>query len=118
MVEILIGILFVITNNQSHNFQRGGITLLVLLGIWALLVFEAVFDIRKMMIPDATAIPLIVLAELRRRLLGLPVSEWWSGLGAGLFIWLLTTIKIPGRQAMGEARCFVGGVYGVIFGFS
>ncbi len=123
VVEILIGIIFVITNNQTYNFQtnfnfqRGGIVLLVLWSIWALLVFEAVFDIRKMMIPDATAIPLIVLAELRRRLLGLSVSEWWSGLGAGLFIWLLTKIKIKGRQAMGEGDALLAVFMGLFLGF-
>lgn len=117
VVEVLMGIILVITNSQSYNFQMGGIMLLVLWSIWALLVFEAVFDIRKMMIPDATAIPLIVLAELRRRLLGLSVSEWWNALGAGLFIWLLTKIKIKGRQAMGEGDALLAVFMGLFLGF-
>jgi prepilin signal peptidase PulO-like enzyme (type II secretory pathway) len=117
VVEVLMGIILVITNSQSYIFQMGGIMLLVLWSIWALLVFEAVFDIRKMMIPDATAIPLIVLAELRRRLLGLSVSEWWNALGAGLFIWLLTKIKIKGRQAMGEGDALLAVFMGLFLGF-
>ena len=118
VVEILIGILFALKSPSNPLFEeRGGIVLLVLWSIWALLVFEAVFDIRKMMIPDATAIPLIVLAELRRRLLGLSVSEWWNALGAGLFIWLLTKIKIKGRQAMGEGDALLAVFMGLFLGF-
>ena len=118
VVEILIGILFTLKSLPNPLFEeRGGIVLLVLWSIWALLVFEAMFDIRKMMIPDATAIPLIVLAELRRRLLGLPVSEWWSALGAGLFIWILTKIKIKGRQAMGEGDALLAVFMGLFLGF-
>lgn len=118
VVEMFTGILFALKSPPNPLFEeRGGTALLVLLGIWALLVFEAVFDIRKMMIPDATAMPLIVLAELRRRLLGLPVSEWWSALGAGLFIWLLTKIKIKGRQAMGEGDALLAVFMGLFLGF-
>jgi len=118
VVEMFTGILFALKSLPNPLFEeRGGIVLLVLWSIWALLVFEAMFDIRKMMIPDATAIPLIVLAELRRRLLGLPVSEWWSALGAGLFIWILTKIKIKGRQAMGEGDALLAVFMGLFLGF-
>ncbi len=123
MVEVVTGILFAITNNQIYNnqtnfnFQRGGILLVVLLIIWSLLVFEAAFDIGYMMIPDATAVPLIILAELRRRMLGLPMTEWWSALGAGFFIWLLTKIKIKGQQAMGEGDVLLALFMGLFLGF-
>ncbi len=118
VVEMLMGILFALKSPPSPLFEeRGGIVLLVLWSIWVLLVFEAVFDVKKMMIPDATAIPLMVLAELRRRLLGLPVSEWWSALGAGLFIWLLTKIKIKGKQAMGEGDALLAVFMGLFLSF-
>ena len=90
IVEITTGLLFLL-NLQSTTFNLQLIVIFIILG---LLVFEAAFDFKYMMLPDATAWALIILAALRWILSGLPVINIICALISALFIFILHKIKI------------------------
>ena len=67
-----------------------------------MLVFLAVFDIKYMILPDFAEYILIGVATIS--LVG--KADWWQYLAMGLvfyvFFWLLSQLKINGKQAMGD----------------
>jgi len=113
IVEITTGLLFLL-NLQSTTFNLQLIVIFIILG---LLVFEAAFDFKYMMLPDATAWALIILAALRWILSGLPVINIICALISALFIFILHKIKIKGHEAMGDGDVFLAFFMGLFLGF-
>lgn len=114
IVEMLTAILFLL----NYIFANGNIYFLIInFFILGLLVFEIVFDFKYMMLPDATAIALIILALIRWIILGMPVDYLISVLVSGLFIFILHKIKIKGQEAMGDGDILVAVFMGLFLGF-
>ena len=113
IVELLTGILFVL------NFYYFSTYLLLFLSflILGLLVFEAVFDFKYMVIPDSTAYSLIGLALIRWIIMGVKIEYLYTALLSALFIFILHKIKIKGKQAMGDGDIFLAFFMGLFLGF-
>lgn len=109
IVEVGMGILFWVIFNSG-----GGIIEYLIFG---LLIFEAVYDFKEMLIPDYTAFSLIVLALIRSIFRGNLVNDFVVALTAALFIFLLHKIKIKGREAMGDGDILLAGFMGLFLGF-
>lgn len=114
IVELLTGILFLL---NYFYLKSNYWFLLIDLIILGLLVFEANFDFKYMMLPDATAYALIILAGIKWIMLGFPKSYLISALVSGLFIFVLHKIKIKGHEAMGDGDIFVAFFMGLFLGF-
>lgn len=124
IVEVLMGILFLITNYELRIIPQGdllrvanywmlGINLIVV----TLLMFSAVFDLKYMILPDFSSYSLIAIA-----ILGLWFKDnKWQYLLAGLvsyvFFWLLAKIRIKGKQAMGEGDAPLAAFIGLWLGW-
>lgn len=114
VVEILTGILFLL------NFVLSGANIGIVIidfAILAFLVFEAAFDYKYMMLPDSTAIALIVLALIKWVLLGMPTNYLISALISGLFIFILHKVKIRDHEAMGDGDILLAVFMGLFLGF-
>lgn len=113
IVELLTGILFVL------NFYYLSTYLLLFLSclILGLLVFEAVFDFKYMLIPDGTAWGLIGLALVRWIILGAKIDYIYCAFLSALFIFILHKIKIKGKEAMGDGDIFLAFFMGLFLGF-
>lgn len=113
VVEITTALLFLL-NLQSTIFN---LQLIINFFILGLLVFEAAFDFKYMMLPDATAWGLIILAALRWFLVGMPVVNVVCALISALFIFILHNIKIKGHEAMGDGDIFLAFFMGLFLAF-
>jgi len=113
IVEIMTGILFLI----NYQLLITDYQLIIGFIILALLVFEAVFDFKYMMLPDVTAYALIALALIRWVLLGMPINYMISAVLSAFFIFILHKIKIKGREAMGDGDIFLALFMGLFLGF-
>lgn len=109
IVEISTGVLFLI------NFKTGGGIINYV--IWGLLIFEAAFDFKEMLIPDSTAFSLIILAAVNGILTGRIISNLWPALISGLFMFCLHLIKIRGQEAMGDGDILLAVFMGLFLGF-
>jgi len=113
IVEISTGCLFLL-NYQLSIFNLQSIVVYMILG---LLVFEAVFDFKYMLIPDGSAYALIGLAIIRWIILGAKIEYLYTALLSALFIFILHKIKIKGQQAMGDGDIFLAFFMGLFLGF-
>lgn len=122
-VEIIMAILFLLNFSARGGSAYGGqfsifnfqsIFNYLILG---LLVFEAAFDFKYMMLPDATAWALIGLATIKWAVSGFPVNFLVSGIVSAIFIFVLHKIKIKGEEAMGDGDIFLAGFMGLFLGF-
>jgi leader peptidase (prepilin peptidase)/N-methyltransferase len=115
IVEIGIGILFLITNYELKitNYWLLGIELMVV----TLLVFSAVFDLKYMILPNFAEYILIGMAMISLTF----KANWWQYLAVGLVFYiifrLLAKIKIKGKQAMGEGDAPLAGFIGLWLGW-
>lgn len=114
VVELMTGILFLINMLFLQSNQWLILINFLILGV---LVFEAAYDFKYMMLPDATAYSLIVLALIRWLMLGMPKLYLVSALISGLFIYILHKIKIKGHEAMGDGDIFLAVFMGMFLGF-
>lgn len=112
-IEIITAILFLL-NFQFSIFNFQSILNYLILGI---LVFEAAFDFKYMMLPDATAWALIVLAAIKWAIAGFPIDYLVSAIISAIFIFILHKIKIKGQEAMGEGDIFLAGFMGLFLGW-
>lgn len=113
IVELLTGILFVLNYYYLTTYLLLFLTFIIL----GLLVFDAVFDFKYMMLPDETAFGLIILAGLRWVLLGTPINYIICATISALFIYILHRIKIKGHQAMGDGDILLALFMGLFLGF-
>ena len=113
IVELLTGILFVLCFYYLSTYLLLFLSCLIL----GLLVFEAVFDFKYMIIPDITAFSLIVLAGLRWITIGMPTLNIICALISALFIFILHKIKIKGKEAMGDGDILLALFMGLFLGF-
>ena len=113
IVEIITGLLFLL-NLQSSIFNLQSIVIYLIIG---LLVFEAVFDFKYMLIPDETAWGLIGLALIRWIILGTKIDYLYTAFLSALFIFILHKIKIKGKEAMGDGDIFLAFFMGLFLGF-
>ena len=113
VIEIITAILFLL-NFQFSIFNFQSIFNYLILGI---LVFEAAFDFKYMMLPDVTAWALIILAAIKWGLVGFPTNFLFSAVISAVFIYILHKIKIKGQEAMGDGDIFLSGFMGLFLGF-
>lgn len=114
VVEISTGYLFLLNYQLlMTNYQLMTLNFF----IFGLLMFEAAFDFQYMMLPDATAYALIILAAIKWILIGMPVSFLTYAVISGLFIFILHKIKIKGQEAMGDGDIFLAFFMGLFLGF-
>lgn len=114
IVELVTGLLFLL----NFIFLINSIWLMAInFIILGLLVFEAAFDFKYMMLPDRTAYALIILATGKWIILGAPISFLVSAGISGLFIFILHKIKIKGHEAMGDGDIFLAVFMGLFLGF-
>jgi prepilin signal peptidase PulO-like enzyme (type II secretory pathway) len=114
IVELLMGVLFLFNFlNRDNNILIYGIDFLIL----GILMFEAAFDFKYMMLPDATAYSLIILAGIQWVVMGMPRDYLISALVSGIFIYILHKIKIKGHEAMGDGDILVAVFMGLYLGF-
>ncbi len=113
IVEISTGCLFLLYY-QSSIFNLQSIVVYLIIG---LLVFEAVFDFKYMVIPDSTAYALIGLSVFRWIILGAKIDYLYTALLSALFIFVLHKIKIKGKEAMGDGDIFLAFFMGLFLGF-
>ncbi|HOY61341.1 MAG TPA: prepilin peptidase [Candidatus Woesebacteria bacterium] len=123
IVEISTGCLFLLNysarggsayGGQSSIFNLQSIVVYMILG---LLVFEAAFDFKYMVIPDRSAYALIGLVAIRWLILGAKIEYLYTALLSALFIFILHKIKIKGQQAMGDGDIFLAFFMGLFLGF-
>jgi prepilin signal peptidase PulO-like enzyme (type II secretory pathway) len=81
------------------------------------LVFEAAFDFQYMMLPDATAYALIILAGIKWILMGTSIFFLIYAVISALFIFILHKIKIRGQEAMGDGDILLAFFMGLFLGF-
>lgn len=113
IVELLTGVLFLL----NYLYLPLGFESIIVFVILGLLIFEAAFDFRYMMLPDSTAYSLIVLAFVRWLMLGMPKDYLISSVISGIFIYILHKIKIKGHEAMGDGDILVAIFMGIFLGF-
>ncbi len=113
IVEITTALLFLL-NFQSSIFNLQSIVVYLIMG---LLVFEAVFDFKYMVIPDVTAWSLIGVALIRWIILGAKIDYLYNAFLSALFIYILHKIKIKGKEAMGDGDIFLAFFMGLFLGF-
>lgn len=113
IVEIITGLLFLL-NYQFSVFNLQSIVVYLIMG---LLVFEAVFDFKYMLIPDGAAYALIGLALLRLIILGAKMEYLYTAFLSALFIFILHKIKIKGKEAMGDGDIFLAFFMGLFLSF-
>ncbi|MFA5025383.1 MAG: prepilin peptidase [Candidatus Shapirobacteria bacterium] len=114
IVELITGILFWL----NFIYLRSNIWLIIIdFLILGLLVFEADFDFKYMMLPDSTAYSLIILSVFSWIIMGAPKSYLVSALISGIFIFILHKIKIKGHEAMGDGDIFLAIFMGMFLGF-
>ena len=113
IVEVMTGILFLL------NYELGIVSfgLIINFLIISLLVFEAAFDFKYMMLPDVTAWALIGLALVKLGLAGFSGGYLISALISGIFIFILHKIKIKGKEAMGDGDILLAVFMGLFLGF-
>lgn len=106
LVEIGMGMLFLINQNNWLG-----------MAVIILLVFSAVFDIKYMILPSFSSYILIGAAAVSL----LFKENWWQFITAGLvafvFFWILSKLKIKGKQAMGEGDAPLAGFMGLWLGW-
>lgn len=105
IVELITGVLFLI---NGTNWL--GMVVIVFL------MFSAVFDYKYMILPDFSSYILIGLAIVNL-LINNNRGALVAGIGSVLFIWILTKIKIKGKQAMGEGDIPLAGFMGLWLGW-
>ncbi|MDD3999253.1 MAG: prepilin peptidase [Candidatus Shapirobacteria bacterium] len=113
IVELLTGILFLLNYYYFSTYLLFFLSCL----IFGILVFEAVFDFKYMLIPDISAYSLIGLALIRWMILGAKIEYIYTALLSALFIFILHKIKIKGQQAMGDGDIFLAFFMGLFLGF-
>lgn len=113
IVEISTGCLFLL-NYQSSIFNLQSIVVYLIIG---LLVFEAVFDFKYMVIPDISAYSLIGIGLIRWIFVGTKIDYLYTAFLSALFIFILHKIKIKGQQAMGDGDIFLAFFMGLFLGF-
>lgn len=113
IIELLTGTLFLLNFYYSTNYLLLFLTWLIL----GLLVFEAAFDYKYMVLPDLTAYALIILAGIKWVIMGANLSYLIYALVSALFIFILHKIKIKGREAMGDGDIFLAFFMGLFLGF-
>jgi leader peptidase (prepilin peptidase)/N-methyltransferase len=97
VVEIVTGLLFLL-NFQFSIFNFQSILNYLILG---LLIFSLVFDLKYMILPDAANYLLTMLALVLLIGRGNYWLYLWSGVGNGIFFFILNRIRIRGSEAMG-----------------
>lgn len=117
VVELATGILFWWTTRSMLANMEIGLATIVTLTILTIVVYETVFDLKFMILPQGPIYFLIGLSILE-----LITSNDWqgkflSGLVAGLFVWGLSQIKIRGNQAMGDGDASLAVFMGLWLGF-
>lgn len=113
IVELLTGILFVLNYYYLSTYLLFFLSCLII----GLLVFEAVFDFKYMVIPDSTAYSLIGLSVLNWIVMGTKIGFIYTALLSALFIFILHKIKIKGKEAMGDGDIFLAFFMGLFLGF-
>ncbi len=106
VVELMTGVLFLINGTNW-------------LGMAAIifLVFSAVFDSEYTILPDFSSYILIFLATINLFGNGNSADKIISGIGSLIFIWVLTKIRIKGKQAMGDGDILLAGFMGLWLGW-
>lgn len=120
IVELVMGIIFVCQFKllPTPLFSQGGeIMMIVIFLILAVMMFEAVFDIYFLSVPDEATFSLIGLGIIHWFLTGMDVGKIISAILASLFMWILTKIKIKGQQAMGEGDILLALFMGLFLGY-
>lgn len=114
ITELIMGILM----SLNYFFFKDNLDLLLVnLLISILLIFEADFDFRYLMLPDLSAYLLIGLAVVKWILIGMPISFLIYAVLSALFIFILHKIKIRGQEAMGDGDIFLAFFMGLFLGF-
>ena len=106
IVELGTGILFLI--NQQNWLGMVVITLLV---------FATVFDWKYMILPDFSSYILIGLGLVSLIWRSDRLGAILSGAGMFLFIWILSKMKVKGKQAMGDGDAAIAGFMGLWLGW-
>lgn len=106
LLELSVGIIFLVTSLQLRVTSYWEIiNLLIYLVIASLLIFNLVFDLKYMILPDFINYSLIglsiILLVIKGGHIGPPVQNVIVGFGALLFFFILNRIKIRGSEAMG-----------------
>lgn len=113
VVEIVTGVLFLLSYRLSVTDYQLILNLLII----SLLIFSLVFDLKYMILPDAANYALTGLALV---LMIVKEDYWrylWSGIGSGLFFFLLNRIRIRGSEAMGMGDVKYVVFMGLFLGF-
>lgn len=113
IVELLTGILFVLNYYYFSTYLLLFLSFLII----GLLVFEAVFDFKYMVIPDISAYSLIGIGLIRWIFVGTKIDYLYTAFLSALFIFILHKIKIKGQQAMGDGDIFLAFFMGLFLGF-
>lgn len=110
IVEIIMGVLFFL------NFQFPSTNYYLLITsycIIVLVVYSAVYDAKTMYLPDWSTYTLIFLSLFFVR----DINHLYSAIGATLFLYLLTFIKIRGQEGMGMGDVLLAIFMGLFLGW-
>jgi prepilin signal peptidase PulO-like enzyme (type II secretory pathway) len=112
LVELLMGTLFLFNflmkDGLYFNWQ-----FLVFNFILVLMIYSAVYDAKTMYLPDWSTYGLIFLSLFFIR----GMSSIYSAIGASLFLYLLSLIKIRGKEGMGAGDVFLAMFMGLLLGW-
>jgi prepilin signal peptidase PulO-like enzyme (type II secretory pathway) len=126
IVEIIMGILFLLNFYFliSNFYSIFNFYFLISNVIVALMVYSAVYDAKTMYLPDWSTWALIFLAIIYQ-IMGRPVGPpmlyllniVYSAMGASLFLYLLSLIKIRGVEGMGKGDVLLAIFMGLLLGY-
>jgi leader peptidase (prepilin peptidase)/N-methyltransferase len=113
LVELLTGFLFLTNYCLSANDY---FTMIIVMVIIVLIVYSAVYDAKTMYIPDESIYPLILLGLFFARDIN-SINHINSAIGASLFLYLLSLVKIRGKEGMGMGDVFLAIFMGLFLGY-
>jgi len=115
IVEIIMGILFLLNFYFliSNFYSIFNFYFLISNVIVALMVYSAVYDAKTMYLPDWSTYTLIFLSLFFVKDMG----HIYSAIGATLFLYLLSFIKIRGQEGMGMGDVLLAIFMGLLLGY-